>query len=146
MKSDLAVILREILGGAISGWPAAAEIRTRLKEKGVSTTLIEDAIFLYEVLGEMSPGRKDSSVRPTRVLSSEELRGLNPGVVGKLFRLYYLGYFKNEELESVMTDILFVPPDAQNDRARESVARLLGVTSAQAEFIFDGGLGDAVVH
>ena len=156
MKPDLAVILQEILAhrslrpsvdsrdtSPVHG--GRGDLRMCLKEKGISDALIEDALFLYEVLGENSSGEAEST-RPTRVLSSEEMRGLDSNVVGKLFRLYYLGFLKKEELETVMTDLLYVPPEAQNARARESVSRLMGVTIAQTDFIFDGGFGSPVVH
>lgn len=150
MNPDLVMILREILGQMESAGevrPDPAKVRERLEEKGVSGHLIADAMFLLDVIRDaFDAGRKKEKPRPTRVLSVEERQGLNSEVVGKLFRLYYLGYMKKEEMETVMTNLLFVPPDVQEARARQSVAEILGITHAQADFIFDGGLDDTVVH
>ncbi len=148
MKADLVLILREILSHMEStgeSKPDPSAVRDRLREKGISEHLISDALFLLDVIGDIAAGKKEIP-RPTRILASEELQGLNSGVVGKLFRLYYLGYMKKEEMETVMTNLLFVPPEIQEDRARQSVAMLLGITPAQANFIFDGGLDSSVVH
>lgn len=142
------MILREILSqmdAAGAAHPDPAAVRQVLREKGVSEHLIADALFLLDVIGDITAGKKPVS-RPTRVLSSEELSGINPNVVGKLFRLYYLGYVKKEDMETVMTNLLFVPPDLQELRTREAVASLLGITRAQSDFIFDGGIDSAVVH
>lgn len=148
MRKDLTLILREILNElerAGKSRPTPESVRRRLAEKGISDHLISDALFLLDVIGDVAAGKKESA-RPTRVLASEEIQGLNSGVVGKLFRLYYLGYMKKEEMETVMTNLLFVPPDIQDDRARQSVAAILGITPGQANFIFDGGLDSAVIH
>lgn len=149
MTNDLALILREILSQADSmgAKPASrrAAIRRKLLEKGVSEHLISDALFLLDVIEDCAREKKEKS-KPVRVLASEEMDGLSSAVVGKLFRLYYLGYMNKEDMESVMTRLLFVPGDLQEERARESVAGILGITRAQAEFIFDGGLDSVVVH
>ncbi|OGH58240.1 MAG: hypothetical protein A3I06_01905 [Candidatus Lindowbacteria bacterium RIFCSPLOWO2_02_FULL_62_12] len=141
------MILREILSQMGAGGqtrPDPAQVRERLREKGVSDHLIADALFLLDVLGDIASGKKESP--PTRILSSEELQGLNPEVVGKLFRLYYLGYIKKEDLESVMTDLLFVPPDQQDSRARQTVAEVLGLTAGQSDYLFDGNIDSPVIH
>ncbi|MBI4179671.1 DUF494 family protein [bacterium] len=136
------ILSRQAAGGAR---PGPEDLRRSLEEKGVSASLIEDALFLYEVLGDMTLGRSQDP-RATRILSSEELRGLNPSVVGKLFRLYYLEYMRQDDLESILTDLLFLPQASQTERARDAVSRILGVTSAQADYLLDGGPGDAVIH
>ena len=148
MKNDLKIILREILSQMESSGmkrPAPAALREILRERGISENLISDALFLLDVIGDIASGQKPVS-RPTRVLSSEESRGINPALVGKLFRLYYLGYMNRDDMEVVMTNLLFVPPDIQEDRARQSVGSILGITPAQVDYIFDGGMDSAVVH
>lgn len=148
MKTEIALLLKEILSRVDPkkpGRPDAAEIRRQLKEKGVADHLIEDAMLLLDVIDHASGGKAKSGT-PTRVLSSEEQLDLNPSVVGKLFQLYYLGYMKKEDLETMMTNLLFVPRDFQEDRARDLLASMMGISPAQARFIFDGGMDSAVVH
>lgn len=150
MNEDLKLVLREILSQMESSGEATPNLqvlREKLREKGVSENLIADAMFLMDVIGDVAAGRPAAPTRPTRVLSEVERQGLNPSVVGKLFRLYYLGYLKKEDMESVMTNLLFVPLDIQDMRARECAMSLLGMTAGQVDFIFDGGGPDsAVVH
>lgn len=128
------------------GPPGREEVRKRLEEKGVSAKLVGDAMFLLDAIGDLGQEKKGVPSRPTRILSSEEVQGIRSDVIGKLFRLYYLGYMRKEDMEAVMTSLLFVPHDIQDDRARQSVAGLLGISSDQANYIFDGGADSSVVH
>ncbi len=148
MNNELNVLLREILGRmdwTKTSRPDPADVRTHLKEKGISDKLIDDAMLLLEVINQAAEAARHSPI-PTRVLSAEEVQDLNPAVVGKLFRLYYLGYMKKDDLETVMTNLMFVPQEFQDDRARSLVASMMRISPAQAQFIFDGGLDSSVVH
>jgi len=148
VKEDLALLLREILPQVRfveGGRPDQESIRARLREKGISEHLIDDALFLLDLMVQ-EPMDRPVQTRPARILSSEELRGLNLVVVGKLFRLYYLGYMNLETLETVMTQLLFVPSDLQPQRAQETLSDLLEMTSAQARFLMDGGSDATVMH